>query len=280
MSIGYEDWPGETDDAYEAYDAYDDLAGGYGDGLGEALAEVLSDDYAGATPEELELAVADVLDELSPAEAFGIGKALRQLGSGAGRLVSDPAFAQIAGKVLPVAGGALGTAIGGPLGTSVGSQLGSVAARSLPRARTTAAPAAPRPAAPAPAAPPPPPQAVAVTPPPPPPPAPQPAPSATGGSTAATQAAYLSQHPTVAKGLLALALGEHGKATVDGVPVATLMSMLSSVFGRAAADADELAYLGGYGDAEETADWGDDESLYTALVDADNAELTEAVSWP
>jgi hypothetical protein len=58
------------------------------------------------------------------------------------------------------------------------------------------------------------------------------------------------------------------------------MSMLSSVFGRAAADADELAYLGGYGDAEDAAEWGDDESLYTALVDADNAELTEAVSWP
>ncbi|RIQ15848.1 hypothetical protein DY240_23525, partial [Jiangella rhizosphaerae] len=125
-------------------DAYD-LDWVDGDGLGEALAEVLSDDYADAAPEDLELAVADVLDELSPAEAFGFGKALRQLGSGAGRLVSDPAFAQIAGKVLPVAGGAAGTAIGGPLGTAVGTQLGSIAARSLPKAP---APAAPRPAAP------------------------------------------------------------------------------------------------------------------------------------
>ncbi|TDD69928.1 hypothetical protein E1262_11710, partial [Jiangella aurantiaca] len=146
MSIGYDDWPGETDDAADPYDAYDaavDDDDGYGDadgdGLGAALAEVLSDDYADATPEDLELAVAGILDELSPAEAFGFGKALRQLGSGTGRLVSDPAFAQIAGKVLPVAGGALGTAIGGPLGTAVGTQLGSVAARSLQRTPTTAA---------------------------------------------------------------------------------------------------------------------------------------------
>lgn len=270
MSIGYEDWPGETEDAYDDYDDALDGAIGYADGLGEALAEVLSDDYAMATPEDLDLAVADVLDELSPAEAFGLGKALRQLGSGAGKLVSDPAFAQIAGKVLPTAGGALGTAIGGPLGTAVGTQLGSVAARSLPRARTAAA-AAPPVVAPPPAPPPPPPAA-----------APEPAatPSAAGGSAAATQAAYLTQHPTVAKGLLALAMGEHGRKTVDGVPVATLMSMLSSVFGRAAADADELMYLGGHGDAEEAAEWSDDETLYTALVDADNAELSEAVSWP
>ncbi|TDC52904.1 hypothetical protein E1212_07100 [Jiangella ureilytica] len=247
MSTGYD----ETYDAYDAYDAYDDDQDGYGDGggLGEALAEVLSDDYAAATPADLDLAVADVLDELSPAEAFGFGKALRQLGGGAGKLVSDPAFAQIAGRVLPVAGAAAGTAIGGPLGTAVGTQLGSVAARSLPQPRTTPA-AAP------------------------------PAPSAGGGSVAATQAAVLTQHPTVAKGLLAMAMGEHGKKTVDGVPVAALMSMLSSVFGRAAADADELMYLGGHGDAEEAAEWGDDDSLYTALVDADNAELREAVSWP
>ncbi|WP_116948897.1 hypothetical protein [Jiangella endophytica] len=252
------------------------------DVLGEALAEVLSDDYAAAAPEDLELAVADVLDELSPAEAFGFGKALRQLGSGAGRLVADPAFAQIAGKVLPVAAGAAGTAIGGPLGTAVGTQLGSVAARSLPRARTappsaTARPAAPPAAAPPAAAPPPsvPPAAPPETPPPP------PEPAAAGGSPAAAQAAYLSQHPTVAKGLLALALGRHGRTTVDGVPVAALMSLLSSVFGRAAADADELMYLGGNGDAEEATGWsGGDEALYTALVDADNAELTEAVSWP
>ncbi|MBB5788964.1 hypothetical protein [Jiangella mangrovi] len=253
MSIAY----GSYDDAYdEAYDAYDDEDGyGYGDGLGEALAEVLADDYADATPADLDLAVSDVLGELSPAEAFGVGKALRRLGGGAAGLVSDPAFAQIAGRVLPVAGGALGTAIGGPAGTALGSQLGSAAARSLPRGRTATAAAPPAP--------------------PPPPPA-----SAAGGSAAATQAAVLTQHPTVAKGLLALALGEHGKKTVDGVPVAALMSMLSSVFGRAAADADELAYLGGHGDAEETAEWDDDESLYTALVDADNAELSEAVSWP
>jgi hypothetical protein len=92
----------------------------------------------------------------------------------------------------------------------------------------------------------------------------------------------LTQHPDVLKGLLALAMGEHGRKTVNGVPVAALMGMLSSVFGKAAAEADELMYLDTHADAEDVgaASWlGDDESLYTALVDADNAELAEAVGW-
>lgn len=43
--------------------------------------------------------------------------------------------------------------------------------------------------------------------------------------------------------MFVLAMGEHGRKSVNRVPVAALMSMLSSVCGKAAADADELMYL-------------------------------------
>lgn len=217
----------------------------------EVLVEVLADDYAGADAEALDDALANVMESLSPAEAFGLSKALAQIGRSAGRIASDPAFAQVAATALPVAGGALGTVIGGPVGTALGTQLGAAAAKSLPRPpRAAGAPAMPMVA---------------------------------GGSPAAARGLVLTQHPDVLRGLLALAMGDRGKKTVNGVPVAALMSMLSTVFGQAAADADELTYLGAPSDAEEIAAsaWiGDDDSLYTALVDADNAELAEAVGWP
>ena len=57
------------------------------------------------------------------------------------------------------------------------------------------------------------------------------------------------------------------------------MNMLSSIFGQAAADADELAYLDGDrvdgGDAEEAfaePAIGTGRSLYTALMDTENEE--------
>lgn len=223
-----------------------------GDALADALAEALSDSYADATPEELDDAVTEILESLSPAEAFGFTKALQQIGRGASSITSDPAFARVAASVLPVAGGAVGTLIGGPVGTALGTQVGSLAARALPQPRPAASPGSPPGA---------------------------PIPSAVGGSPAAAQGLVLTQHPDVLRALLALAMGQHGRTQVNGVPVAAVMSMLSSVFGKAAEDADELAYLSD--DAAESRDWdGDDESLYTALVDADNAELSQAVSWP
>ncbi|HEU4424314.1 MAG TPA: hypothetical protein VFR67_17440 [Pilimelia sp.] len=225
----------------------------------EVLAEVMSDVYADADQEELEDALAGVLESLSPAEAFGVTKALGQIGRSAGQIASDPAFAQVAAGVLPVAGGAFGTVVGGPVGTAAGARLGAVAAKSLPKAQLSKAQSltAPRDGAPK--------------------------PRAAGGSSAAAQGLVLTQHPDILKGLLALAMGEHGQKSINGVPVARLMGVLSSVFGKAAADADELMYLDVDVDAEDidVGSWaGDDEAaLYTALVDADNAELTEAVRW-
>jgi len=70
--------------------------------------------------------------------------------------------------------------------------------------------------------------------------------------------------------------------------VAKVTNMLSSVFGQAAADADELMYLGeteGFADSEGFGyeiDAGPPVSgreLYTLLLDADNAELAEALEW-
>jgi hypothetical protein len=234
----------EYDDGMYDADGWDDAA------LAEVLAEVMSDDYADADQEEFEEALADVLEALSPAEAFGVTKALGQIGRSARTVASDPAFTQVAANVLPAAGGALGTMVGGPVGTAVGAKLGTVAAKSLQRPQPTGTPSA------------------------------APTPRATGGSSAAAQGLVLTQHPDVLKGLLALAMGEHGRKSINGVPVAALIAMLSTVFGKAATDADELMYLDADLDAEDIADesWeGDDESLYTALADADNAELAEAV---
>jgi len=110
-------------------------------------------------------------------------------------------------------------------------------------------------------------------------------PNVAGGSAAAAQGLVLSQRPDVLQALLSLAMGQQGQKSVNGVPVAGVMNMLSSVFGQAAADADELLYLDG--EDGESADSEDlvgitalpsDRTLYTALLDADNYELSEALS--
>jgi hypothetical protein len=91
-----------------------------------------------------------------------------------------------------------------------------------------------------------------------------------GGSAAAAQGLVLTQRPEVLQALLALAMGQHGKRQVDGIPVPAIMNMLSSVFGQAAADADELTYLAPDDDGEgESVAAPHDRSLYTALLDAD-----------
>ena len=227
--------------------------------LAESLRDALSEDYSDADPEDLEDALADVFGSMSPAEAFNFGKALKQIQRGAGKVVSNPLFRQAAGAVLPIAGGAVGTLLGGPVGTALGSSLGSAAAGALPGGRQ-AGRAVPG-------------LAGAI-------------PAVAGGSAAAAQGLVLTQQPDVLKSLLALSMGQRGRTAVNGVPVAKVMNMLSSVFGQAAADADELMYVGNSGrrtDSEDVLYGADtDESyggreLYTALLDADNAELADAM---
>src|SRR5215469_10197180 len=108
--------------------------------LPDVLRSALREQYADASDAEMAEALDNVLDALSPAEAFNFGSALRQIGQSAGKLAADPTFQQVVRTAAPVAGGALGTFIGGPIGTVVGSQLGNLAVRALP---TAAAPPAP-----------------------------------------------------------------------------------------------------------------------------------------
>jgi hypothetical protein len=256
--------------------------------LADVLRSTLHEGYADASDDEMEDALANVLDSLSPAEAFNFGSALNQIGKSASRVVSDPTFVSVARTALPVLGGATGTLIGGPVGTALGGKLGSLAASALPArpapapltAQPTAAvassPGATQPVVAAPA-----PSPAAIT------PsgvAPQPglASPMASGSAAAAQGLVLTQQPDVLRSLLATALGQHGRQTVSGVPVAQVLGLLSQVFGKAAADADELMYLDQQPDsAESDLDAADDSAdlLYADLLGADNLELTEATGW-
>jgi hypothetical protein len=261
-------------------------------GLGEVLRGALVDSYAGSSDEAMEDALEAVFDAMSPAESFSFSNALKQIQRGAGQALTDPTVNQLLRTAAPIAGGALGTVIGGPVGTALGSKLGTVAVNALPgpAPRTTVVPPATMAVQPNMAGPPSVAglaagamsalapagvgRAVSAI-----------APAVAGGSAAAAQGLVLSQRPDVLQALLSLAMGQHGQKSVSGVPVAGVMNMLSSVFGQAAADADELLYLDG--EDGESADGEDlvgitalpsDRTLYTALLDADNYELSEALS--
>ena len=262
----------DEDDFYPGADAFageDSRAEGLDAAdLTDALRSALNEDYAEAGDEEVGDALANVLDSMSAAEAFNFASALNRIGKGASQLVSDPTFAAVAQTALPIVGSAAGTMIGGPAGTALGGKLGSLAASALP----TRPAAAPVPAVPVPAVP----AAAPATP-------TGPASPVAGGSTAAARGLVLTQQPEVLRSLLAAALGEHGRQTVSGVAVPQVLGMLSQVFGEAAADADELMYLGQRPDAadsaleEAPADAID--SLYADLLGADNLELAEAAEW-
>ena len=179
-------------------------------------------------------------------------------------IFSDPAVAQIARTALPLAGGAVGTLIGGPAGTALGSSLGGAAAKALPGPRPAAAVTG------------------ATT-------GSRPAAVLASGSPAAAQGLILTQQPQVLQSLLAAALGPQGRKEVNGVPVGAVLGMLSSIFGQAAAEADELLDA----DAEHVPMWtgsprhpiGDPtdpgtraRSLYAGILDDESDELAE-VAW-
>jgi hypothetical protein len=269
-----------------------DLAGEAGwtealeaEGLADALRSSISDEYATASNEQMGDALMEMLDSMSPAEALNFGSALSRIGKSAGQLVADPAFRQVASAALPIAGGL----IGGPMGAGLGSLAAGAlagpaapppaAARPTPPPPTRTAPAPAPAAAPAPA-----PSARAIPPPPatPPPGTGLPG-SVAGGSQAAKQCLVLTHQRDMLQALLATALGRHGRLQVSGIPVAQLLALLSELFAQAAADADELMYLGGQADAAESA--GEDDladsfrSLYHDLLGADDLEFTEAAGW-
>jgi hypothetical protein len=280
------------------------------------LVDAMREDLAESATEDLvDETLLGLLDPLTAAESFDLGKALGSIAKGASGALSDPTVRQIAQVALPVAGGALGTAVGGPVGTALGSKLGGVAAANLPGApKPAAAPAAtPRMPAVQAAA-----QPVAQ------PPAqriPQPAPVAQpvaqpaaqkaqtapaaqmapaqlapvpAEAPAALKALALTHNNTVLNGLLAAALGAGGRQVVAGVPIAALLSTLSSIFGQAAAEADQVARSSGsgsgigagtgsgtgfLGDSEELDAWTPpDDAVYASVVAAEALDLEEA--WP
>jgi hypothetical protein len=262
--------------------------------LAEALRSALDEGYAEASDEAMDDALANVLDSMSPAEGFNFASALNRISKGAGQLVSDPAFVAVAQTALPIVAGAAGTALGGPVGGALAGKLGSLAASALqarPAPPVPPAPAAPVPAAPAPPAPvpappvppAPPAPAVAAVPAAPAPPRAAPVSPLVAGSAAAAQGLVLTQQPEVLRSLLATALGQQGRQTVSGIPAAQVLGTLSQIFGKAAADADELMYLRQQSGSAESisadvyADSADE--LYNDLIGADNQELAEAVGW-
>ena len=70
---------------------------------------------------------AQVVSPLSATEAESLGNALRTVG----RWANDRQLGQVAGKVLPTAGAAIGTVYGGPVGTMIGSKIGERAGQAL-----------------------------------------------------------------------------------------------------------------------------------------------------
>jgi hypothetical protein len=88
--------------------------------------------------DEMELA-GDFLEVQDEAELDQfIGKIFKKLGEGAKRLAASPLGKQIGGilkgaakKLLPIAGGALGSFVGGPVGAQLGSKLAAGAGQAL-----------------------------------------------------------------------------------------------------------------------------------------------------
>lgn len=221
--------------------------------LADVLRDALSDEFTDASPEEMDDALFDILESMNSAEAYNFTKALQQIGKGAGKSLSDPLVGQIVRTAMPVVGGATGTIIAGPAGTALGAGLGNSLGKSLPGGQPSPSSRASNAAA-------------------------------SAGSVAAAKGLLLTQKPEVLQSLLALSLGQKGQKVVNGIPVASVMSMLSNVFGQAAADADELMYLNG--DSEEEPDdayYGsepvDNQLLYTALMEAESIELAESEDW-
>lgn len=245
--------------------------------LAEALRSTLRDEYADASEYQMREALENILEAMSPAEAFDFGSALGRIAKGANQVLSDPTFVSVARTALPIAGQVAGGAFGGPAGVAIGGGLGNLAAGALaPGARAPAAGRTPAPPSVPPAMQP------AAQPAPGAGPAARPAlpPSVLGGSAAATQAAILTQQGDVLRSLLATALGGLGRREVSGIPNAQVLAQLSRLFGEAAADADRLMYLEQHTDsAESVSEAAPLGSLYADLLGADNLELAEAAEW-
>ena len=248
---------------YDYFEGYEGIGSDQTEGLTEALRMALHEDYENASPEELEDALTEMVDMLSPAEGFNFRKAL--------------------GTILPIAGAAVGTYLGGPLGASMGSQLGGAAGKALsgkkkrgtvkkPPKGTAAAKKPSKQVA----------KQTAAT--------QKSSKNVQNGSAAAAQLLQLTQNSDVLKSLLALALGSYGKQSIKvgeegpDVSLGAYMNLLNKLVGQALQDADELLR-----ETEQTHDylldsegeyWVDPtvpeeraNALYETIVTRENQEL-------
>ncbi|WP_405562726.1 hypothetical protein OG418_00360 [Streptomyces phaeochromogenes] len=213
-----------------------------------SLIEAMRDDVAAyATPEFLDETLLDLLESLDPAEAINLGKVLSEIQKGAVAVVEDPTVRQIAQVAAPIAGAAIGGPVGAQIGAVVGSQLGTP-------------PAAPSPSPAAPAA----------------------QPADKPGATA-LKALVATQMRAPLTGLLAAAMGPIGQQFINGVPVASVLATLSSLFAKAAAEADQWARqppgAAAASAAEAFGPWDPpDDFVYASLVESESLDIQEALS--
>ena len=213
-----------------------------------SLIEAMRDDVAAyATPEFLDETLLDLLESLDPAEAINLGKALSQIQKGAAAVLEDPTVRQIAQVAAPIAGAAIGGPVGAQIGAVVGSQLGPPPAAPSP---SPAAPAAQSPGKPPPTA---------------------------------LKALAATQMRAPLTGLLAASMGPIGQQSINGIPVASLLATMSSLFAKAAAEADQWARQAPGAATAPTAEafgaWDPpDDLVYASLVESESLDIHEALS--
>ncbi len=182
--------------------------------MAETLRDSLEDDY-GATTQQMQEALLDVFDSLSPAESFNLGKALSQIEKGASSAIRDPTIGQLARTALPLAGGAVGTLVGGTARNSCGQPRRPGGRPSPSGVKPSKADGR----------------------------------DSTGCSrrgervVVLLQGLVLTQKPEVLKSLSPSPSASMAANRSTASRSGAVLSLLSSVFGQAAADADELLYL-------------------------------------
>ncbi|WP_227370556.1 hypothetical protein [Halomonas sp. M20] len=119
MADTFEHWVPETAESTSEYP---------GITYAELLREI-SPVYRGMEDDQVDEALSEALDEMTPEEIEGFFSSLGRVAKGLGRTL-----VRAAPKILPVVGGAVGTVVGGPMGTAVGSQLGGIAGGLVGRA--------------------------------------------------------------------------------------------------------------------------------------------------
>lgn len=240
-------------------DIFDDWAE-----LAEVLRDAVHENYQHAAPEEMEEALFNILDQMTPAEGVNFTSALRQVGNAGQKVLKDPTIGQIARTGLPIAGATIGTIYGGPMGTAVGGKLGQAAGQafsggkkgqgipSAPSMTPTTSPQGEptgiatgsnlRQAATQPFSGEKKEQGMATV------PSTTTQSSPQSGSTAAAQLLQLIQNPVMLTSLLALALGSHGRKSIplgkegQSVQPGELMALFVKLASEAASDAEQLLW--------------------------------------